>query len=310
MRKKFIETLIKLAKKDKDIYLLTGDLGFSLFEEFAKKFPERFIDCGVAEQNMAGLAAGLALEGKKPYIYSIIPFITFRCLEQIRNDICYQNLNVKIVGVGAGFSYGAEDFTHYAIEDISALRSFPNIIILSPADPIETKELILQSYLKKQPAYIRLDKSDEITHDLNAKIIIGKPFVFKYGADGVIITTGVCLKTGINVAKIVKENNGTDLKVISLHTLKPIDEKSLIKEIKGLKKVFTLEEHSVIGGLGSAVNEILLKHNVKNIFVKNIGVADNYKNIVGNQLYQKKYHKIDETEVYKIINNFILKNGK
>lgn len=309
MKKEFIKTLIELARKDKDIYLLTGDLGFSLFEDFAKEFPERFINCGVAEQNMAGMAAGLALEGKKPYIYSIVPFITFRCLEQIRNDICYQNLNVKIIGVGAGFSYGSEDFTHYGIEDISALRSFPNLMILSPADLIETKELVLQSYLKNQPTYIRLDKSNEIIHLPQIKIEIGKPLVFSDGKDGVVITTGTCLKTAISVAKKIKEF-GISLKVVSIHTIKPINENLFIKEIEGIKKIFTLEEHSIIGGLGSVINEILAKNNIGDVAIRNIGVADNFKNVVGDQSYLKKYHKIDTDSVYKIINNFISKNGK
>lgn len=302
MRKTFIETLINLAEIDKNIYLLTGDLGFSVFEGFAGRFPERFINCGVAEQNMMGVAAGLAMEGKKPYVYSIVPFVTMRCLEQIRNDICYQNLNVKIIGMGAGFSYGAADFTHYAIEDLSVLKSLPNLILLSPADLIETKELVLQSYFKKQPAYIRLGKSGRAIHNGSSKIIMGKPFVFRNGknANAVLITTGACLEIGINVAKKL-ENEGFSLKVISMHTIKPIDEKSLVKEMQGQKIIFTLEEHSVVGGLGSSVAEILLKNNIQNIAFEKLGVPSDYKNIVGGQSYLKKHYGIDEGSVYKKI---------
>jgi len=309
MRRTFIETLIELAKKDKSIYLLTGDLGFSAFENFAQKFPERFINCGVAEQNMMGVAAGLALEGKKPYVYSIVPFATMRCLEQIRNDICYQNLDVKIIGMGAGFSYGTEDFTHHAIEDVSVLKSFPNLIILSPADLIETKKLMLQSYLKKQPAYIRLDKSNKILHNNESKIKIGAPFVFKEGKDAVLITTGACLETGINVAEKL-ENKGKSIKVISIHTIKPIDEKALVKELQGQKIVFTLEEHSVIGGLGSSVAEILLKNNIQNIIFKELGVPSDYKNIAGTRNYLKKRYGIDEAGVYKKIISALKLNEK
>lgn len=309
MRKTFIETLINLAETDENIYLLTGDLGFSVFKGFAEKFPKRFINCGIAEQNMMGVAAGLAIEGKKPYVYSIVPFVTMRCLEQIRNDICYQNLNVKIIGMGAGFSYGAEDFTHYAIEDISVLKSLPNLILLSPSDLVETKELVLQSYLKKQPTYIRLNKTGEIIHSSRPKIIIGKPLVFKDGKSAVLITTGVCLEIGAGVAKKL-EDKGFSLKVISMHTIKPIDEKLLVKEIQGHKVVFTLEEHSVVGGLGSSVAEILLENNVKNIIFKKLGVPGDYKNIVGGQSYLKKYYGIDEVSVYKEIIGAIKTNEK
>ncbi len=161
MRKTFVKTLIELAEKDESIYLLTGDIGFNALEAFADKFPKRFINCGIAEQNMMGVAAGLALSGKKVYVYSIIPFVTVRCLEQIKNDVCFQNLDVKIVGYATGFSYGAQGTTHHAIEDVGVMRALPNMTVLSPADPSEERELILQSYKTKSPAYIRLDKGGE-----------------------------------------------------------------------------------------------------------------------------------------------------
>lgn len=304
MRKEFIKVLTKLAEKDKDIYLLTGDLGFSLFEEFIQKFPKRFINCGVAEQNMIGVAAGLAMEGKKPYIYSIIPFATMRCFEQIRNNICYQNLNVKIIGMGAGFSYKAEDFTHYAIEDMAILKPLPNLILLSPADAIESKKLIMQSYFKNQPVYMRMDKSNKIVHKESDKIIIGKPFVFRAGNDAIIITTGSCIETAINVAKKL-EKNGINLKVIGIHTIKPIDEKSLLKEIQNYKFIFTLHEHKTIGGLGSSVAQILIRNITQNIIFEDFGVSDDYRNVVGSQEYLKKYYKIDEDSVYKKIINLL-----
>ena len=174
MRTAFIKTLTELAKKDKSIYLLTGDLGFSVFEEFKKKFPDRFINCGVAEQNMMGVAAGLAMNRKKVVVYSIIPFVTMRCFEQVRNDVCLQNLDVKIVGVGGGMSYGQQGLTHHAIDDIAVMRSLLNIRIIVPADPIET-ELAVKSMLKiNGPVYLRLEKSEE-------ENIHSKPFNYKIG---------------------------------------------------------------------------------------------------------------------------------
>lgn len=300
MRKTFVKTLINLAKKDENIFLLTGDLGFSFFEEFAKQFPERFINCGVAEQNMMGVAAGLALGGKKVYVYSIIPFVTFRCLEQIRNDVCYQNLDVKIIGAGAGFSYGTLGATHHGIEDLAILRSLPNIVILSPADPVEMKELILKSYKIKNPVYIRMDKNGKNLHDSKPKIIISNPLVFKEGKDGVIIATGAILETSINVMQKLA-NEGYNFKLISMHTIKPINEKVLLKEIEGQKLIFTLEEHNTIGGLASAVGEVLLKHKVKDVVFKSMGVKSNYSGVIGNQDYLRKLNKIDEKNVHKII---------
>ncbi|TSC95182.1 MAG: transketolase [Parcubacteria group bacterium Licking1014_1] len=302
MKKEFIDTLIKLAEKDKNIYLLTGDLGFSFFEEFAKKFPQRFINCGVAEQNMMGVAAGLALGGKKVYVYSIIPFVTFRCLEQIRNDVCYQNLDVKIIGAGTGFSYGSHGATHFAIEDIAALRVLPNMTILSPADPTEMKQLVLQSYKIKSPTYIRFEKNTKDLHSHKDKITLGKPSVFKNGKDGLIITTGASLETGINVVKKLSDKK-YNFKLISLHTLKPIDEKILVKEMANIKFIFTLEENRIIGGLGSAVGEILLRHNISNVTFKNMGISDKYSPVIGKQEYLRKYYKIDEDSVYKKILN-------
>lgn len=300
MRKTFINTLIDLAENDKNIYLLTGDLGFSVFEDFARKFPERFINCGVAEQNMMGVAAGLALEGKKVYVYSIIPFVVFRCFEQIRNDICYQNLDVKIVGAGAGFSYGTQGATHHAIEDLAILRNLPNIAILSPADPKEMEQLVLQSYNIKNPTYIRLNKNDRNLYSSKPKITIGIPAVLKDGKDGVIITTGAILETSIKVIQRLA-NEGYNLKLISMHTIKPINEKVLLKEIKGQKLIFTLEEHSKIGGLASSVGEILLKNNVKDIIFESMGTESNYSGVVGKQDYLRRCCKIDEESVFEQI---------
>jgi len=287
MRKAFVNTLVELAEKDKDIYLLTGDLGFSVFENFAQKFPERFINCGVAEQNMMGVAAGLALSGKKVYVYSIIPFVTMRCLEQIRNDVCYQNLDVKMVGVGSGLAYGTLGATHHAIEDIAILRALPNLTVLCPADPTETRELILKSYQTKNPTYIRLNKTGEkILYDFSPDIKIGRPSILKEGKDGAIIATGIYLGLAMEIIERLKEM-GCNFKLISLHTLKPIDREALLKELEGEKTVFTLEEHNIIGGLGSAVAEILAESDWQGKF-KRIAIPDKYSSKVGEAEYLRQ----------------------
>ena len=304
MRTAFINTLTELAEKDKNIYLLTGDLGFSVFENFAQKFPKRFINCGVAEQNMMGVAAGLALSGKKPYVYSIIPFITMRCFEQIRNDVCYQNLDVKIIGVGSGLAYGSLGATHHAIEDIAILRVLPNMTILSPADPIETRELVLKSYQTKNPTYLRLNKSGEkILYNLTSQIEIGKPSVLKEGQNGAIIATGISVGLGLEVVEKLKEK-GYNFKLISLHTLKPIDEKSLLKELVRQKIILTLEEHNVIGGLGSAVAEILAENNWQGKFER-LAIPDRYCSEIGDTEYLRRIFGLVTDKIIEKISRII-----
>jgi len=305
MRNAFIETLIKLAEKDKSIYLLTGDLGFSVFETFAKKFPKRFFNCGVAEQNMMGTAAGLALSGKKPYVYSIIPFVTIRCLEQIKDDVAYQNLNVKIVGVGGGYSYGYLGATHHATEDIAMLRVLPNLKVFTPGDSVETEKLMIEAYKAKGPAYFRLTNvGGKIVHQKKDKIKIGEPFVFNKGKDGVLIVNGIFLGIGKDLVEELKKA-GYNFKLISLPTLKPINEKSLWKELKDQKLVFSLEEHSLIGGMGTALAEILMDKGWKGT-LKRIAAPDKFFPKVGKAEYiREKYHLTKEQ-----VKEYILKIKK
>jgi len=304
MRNAFINTLIELAERDKNIYLLTGDLGFSVLEKFSQKFPERFLNCGVAEQNMMGVAAGLALSGKKPYVYSIIPFITMRCFEQIRNDVCYQNLDVKIIGVGSGLAYGFLGATHHAIEDIAILRVLPNMTILSPADPIETRELVLKSYQVKNPTYLRLNKSGEkILYNLTSQIEIGKPSVLKEGQNGAIIATGISVGLGLEVVEKLK-GKGYNFKLVSLHTLKPIDEKSLLRELVRQKIIFTLEEHNIIGGLGSAISEILAENNWQGKFER-LAIPDRYCPEIGDTEYLRRIFGLVTNKIIEKISRII-----
>jgi transketolase len=308
MRAAFINTLTELAQKDKNIYLLSTDVGFSVIEGFREKFPKRFINCGIAEQNIVGIAAGLALAGKKPYIYSIIPFIILRAIEQVRNDICYQNLDVKIVPTGAGFTYGVLGLTHFAIEDIGILRSIPNMTVLCPADPVETKELVLKSYQTKNPTFIRLHKGGEkVLYNFSPNIEIGKPSVLKEGRNGAIIGIGVSVGMGIEIVEKLKRS-GFDFKLISLHTLKPIDRIALLSELKDLKAVFTIEQHNVSGGLGSAVAEILMESGFKGLF-KIFGFPDKYPLEIGDTKYLEKKCGFTPEEITKHILD-ILKNYK
>jgi transketolase len=309
MRNTFAKTLVEIAEKDKNVYLLTGDLGYSLFDEFREKFPEQFVNCGVAEQNMIGVAAGLALEGKEVYVYSIVPFVTMRCFEQIRNDVCYQDLDVNIVGVGAGFAYGSLGSTHHAVEDIAILRTLPNMTIFSPADPIETRKLIYCSYQTSHPTYLRLYRSGEKSlYEKEPEIEIGKPSILREGSDGLIIATGEIVRLALEVVEKLKELN-YNFKLISLHTLKPIDKESLLKELEGIDKVFTLEEHDIIGGLGSSVAEIISESDW-NGFFERIAVPDKHSSKIGSSDYLRIENKLDADHLIKKILGKIRKKGE
>ena len=232
MRTTFATTLLSLAKKDRRIMLLTGDLGFSVFEDFQAQMPHQYINMGVAEQKMAGVAAGMAMDGFAPIIYSIVPFTTMRNFEQVRNDICYQNLNVKIVGVGAGFSYGPYGHTHHGLEDIGILRILPNLVILAPGDPVEVELATIAMMKYKGPVYLRLGKAGEpILHKKKPNFKIGKGLLVQDGKDVTIIATSTMLERAMIVAKMIR----TSVRVVSMPTIKPLDEKIIIESAKKTK---------------------------------------------------------------------------
>jgi len=296
----FVNTLQELAEKNKNIMLLTGDLGYSVFERYIKLFPKQFINMGVAEQNMTGVAAGLAIENKTPFIYSIVPFITMRNFEQIRNDICYQNLNVKIIGVGAGFSYGPYGHTHHGLEDIGILRTLANLTIICPGDPIETELAVKKAIEIKGPVYIRLGRAGEaIVHDKRPKFSVGKGLIIKEGKDITIIATGNMLGIGLEVSKKLK-NRGISVRLISMHTIKPFDSEIIIDSVKKTKAIFSLEEHSIIGGLGSAVSEVLAENKISTRF-KRLGVPDRFTKEIGDQEYMRKVNGLSIDSIVEVI---------
>lgn len=285
MRDAFIKSLTVKAKANENIYLLTGDLGFSVFEDFADNFPQRFINMGIAESNMIGVASGLALSGKKVFTYSMIPFSVSRCVEQIKIDVAYQDLDIKIVGVGAGYAYGALGMTHHAIEDIALLRSYPNIKILSPCDAYETKACVELALKTKGAFYLRLGKNKEPELHLGkVECRLGKSHALTKGDDAVIFTTGSITVRALEAERLLRQA-GIKVSVISMYSIKPIDKRAIIKYAQGTKHVLTLEEHNIIGGLGSAVGEVILENNIKNVKFKRMGIMDRFSCKVGKQEY-------------------------
>jgi len=260
--------------KNKKIIALTGDLTESTKTHlFAEKYPERFIETGVAEQNMMGIAAGLAIEGKIPIIASYAVFNPGRNWDQLRVSVCYTNANVKIIGAHAGISVGPDGATHQALEDIAITRVLPNLTVLSPCDKHETKKAIKAAIKHKGPVYIRFarEKTPIITTK-KTPFKIGKAEIYKTGKDLTIIATGPILYEALKTAK--KLENKTSIEIINCHTIKPLDKKTILKSAKKTNKIITIEEHQTTGGLGSAISELLSEnHQTK---IKKIGIKDHF----------------------------------
>lgn len=295
MRIAFIKTLTKAVQKNKGVMLLTADLGFNAFEELVERFPRNYLNVGVSEQNMAGVAAGMAIEDKTPFIYSIIPFATMRDYEQLRNDICYQNLNVKIVGVGSGFSYGPYGHTHHGLEDLAITRVLPNLTIFSPADPFETEFAVSEALKIKGPVYIRLGKAGEPNLDAVEKPEFGKGRTVRQGKDVVIFSTGAITANVIKAARIL-ENKKISAKVISIHTIKPLDKDLILDQAKKIGKIVTVEEHFVIGGLGSAVAEVIAESGLKVSF-RRVGAPDRFTKEIGMQEFMREKNGLDPDNI-------------
>ena len=281
------EALRELGGLNKDIVVLDADLsGSTKTAIFKKEFPERFFNVGIAEQNLIGTAAGLAAAGKIPFASTFAMFATGRAFEIIRNSVCYPNLNVKIAATHAGLMVGEDGATHQALEDVSIMRSLPNMVVLSPADGVETKQCIYKAAEYKGPVYIRLGRSKvPVIFDENYKFEIGKGVELKEGKDITIIAAGVMVEKALIAADKLSEEN-ISARVINMSTIKPIDKDIIIKAANETKGIVTVEEHSVIGGLGSAVSEVVVG-NVPT-YVEKIGTMDTFgESGDGNKLLEK-----------------------
>lgn len=300
MRATFFNSLIELYQHDKDFFVLTADLGYKLFDNFKSKAPERFYDIGVAEANMIGIASGLALTGKNVYCYSIIPFLVMRAYEQVRVDIAYHNVNVKLIGVGGGFTYGLEGFTHFGLEDFALMRSLPNMCIVSPADPVEAACLANISYKYEGPMYIRLGKTGEpAVYDKTPNFQIGKANIMKEGKKIALFAIGNMVYTGKQVADLL-DKNGLSLTIINMHTLKPLDIETILQIATTHEVLFSLEEHNIHGGLGSAIAEVLAENRCRCHF-KRFGIPEKLGNYIGNADYLRLKYGLTPEKIYEKI---------
>jgi transketolase len=257
MRNAFAKKITELAGKDERVVLLSGDIGNRLFDDFKARFPTRFYNCGVAEANMMGLAAGLALSGLRPVCYTITPFLTYRCMEQIRVDVCYHHVPVVIVGTGSGLSYASLGATHHSCEDMGMLRLLPGLSVVAPADEMEVRGAMEAALKSENPAYIRIGKKGEpVVHKTQPEFTIGKAIVVRDGTDVCILSAGTVLPVAMAAAELLA-HHGHSTQVVSFHTVKPLDTELLTKAFAGFRVVATVEEHSVLGGLGGSVAEWL-----------------------------------------------------
>lgn len=296
MRDAFLSKITELAAKDKDIVLLTGDLGFGVFEEFEAAFPGQYFNVGVSEQNMTGLAAGLALEGKKVITYSIGNFPTLRCLEQIRNDACYHDLNITIVASGGGFSYGSLGMSHHTTEDIAIMRALPAMRVAAPGTVWEAGEATESMIKHNGVGYLRLDKT--VFKGSLTPSSFGKSTRYKEGLDVTLLTTGGILHDVVEAAQLL-QMQGVDASVVSMHSIKPIDKDAIIVAAKETGGIVTVEEHNVDGGLGSSVAEVCMDNGVVPKVFLRIALKDRYSSIVGSQDYLKAYYGMSAASIFE-----------
>ncbi len=288
MRNAFINELIKLAEKNEKIFLIVGDLGFGVIEEFERKFPKQFLNAGVAEQNMMGMAAGLASAGYQIFVYSIGNFPTFRCLEQIRNDVCYEELNVTIVSIGAGLSYGTLGYSHHTIDDIGVMNSLPGMTIYSPADSIETRLALDSSMSIKTPKYFRLGKSGEpnVFTSTQSKFPGWTPLA--NGERLLLLTTGSITAEALRAVNVLQRDR-INISLRAIPVLKPFQFDK--KYIQNFKQILVVEEHSISGGLGSIVGEQIALNGMSVNLVK-LGIPDLVHHEIGSQEYLRSFFGI------------------
>jgi transketolase len=288
MRTTFIETLCELAAGDERIWLVTGDLGYSVLERFSSQFPGRYLNAGVAEQNMTGIAAGLALSGKIVFTYSIANFPVFRCLEQIRNDVCGHRLNVKITAVGGGLAYGAAGYSHHGIEDLAVMSALP-LTVIAPGDPAETRAAVRALVAQPGPAYLRLGKAGEPrVHAVEPAFQIGKMIEVRAGTDVTLVSIGGMLHGAMQAADLAAQQ-GRSVQVLSSPTLVPLDEETLLEAARRTGRVVTVEEHGS-GGLGTRVGEALARAGLAVRFLP-LRLSEPIFH-AGSQDYLKKSHRL------------------
>ncbi|MFB0566228.1 MAG: transketolase family protein [Candidatus Aminicenantaceae bacterium] len=306
MRKTCLDMVYELAKKDERIFFIGSDLSFGTLDQFREEMPERFFMEGVSEANVIGMAVGLALEGKIPYVNTIATFLTRRCFEQIVLDVCLHNVSVRLIGNGGGLVYAPLGPTHEAIEDLAIMRALPNMTIVSPADADEMRRLMPLTVDYKGPIYIRLAKGyDPIVTTDRFPFEIGKAIPMREGKEALILTTGITLKIALSAASILSEQD-IEVDVLHIPTVKPLDTATILEHAANVSVILTLEEHSLIGGLGSSVAEVFVEANFSSQKkFKRVGLPDAFPHKYGSQDSLLAHYHITAERVVSLIKELL-----
>jgi transketolase len=297
VRAAFIRQLLRIAGDDPSVFLITGDLGFGVLDEFAASFPGQFLNAGVAEQNMTALATGLALEGYTVFTYSIGNFPTLRCLEQLRNDAFYHEANVKVVSVGGGFSYGQLGMSHHATEDLGILRALPGVRVCAPGTAYEAERVVDAIAATPGPAYLRLERaSARFADSANVPFVFGRARRLAEGDDLTIVAAGGVVAEAM-AADAMLRASAINCRVLSFHSLKPLDGQELNAASAETGGIVTVEENSVLGGLGGAVAEHCLESDIRPKLFRRLGIRDEYISVVGDQDYLRAVVGIDARSI-------------
>ena len=299
MRNAYLSALYELSKTDENILALVADNGAIVFDKFRETFPDRFVNFGISEANMVSVAAGLASCGKVPFAYTISGFITMRAFEQVRNDVCMQKMNVKLVGIGVGFVYSNLGPTHHSVEDIALMRILPGMTVFSPADTLESKYVTYAAAKINGPVYLRLATGGTpVIYKEDYDFKVGRGVILREGTDLAIIGTGGILYDAVQAAdELIKQ--GISVRLINIHTLKPIDEEIILKAARDTKAVLTVEEHSIAGGLGGCVAEILIENNKAPLLFKRLGLNDVFPSGYGTYQQMKERNGLSKNDIVK-----------
>lgn len=308
MKTAYIDTLTELMRKDKNLITITADMGFSVYEALQQEFPDRFINTGVTEQATMSFATGMALTGYKVFVYAQGIFASTRCFEQVRLDIAYNNVNVKIIGVNSGFSLNQLGTSHFSLEDVALMRTLPGITIFTPGDPVEMRWAVKKSYEIDGPTYLRYTKKgNTVMHTDREEFEVGVPV--KLSQDDItLFVSGGILETANEVVRELKKQN-ISTALYSAPTVKPLNEKVYLELLKQSKYIFTLEEHSIVGGFGSAIAELISEHNIHVPF-KRLGAPDEFTSITGSIDYLHDYNSLSVDKLTKTISLLVSKHGE